>query len=1169
MPRRLYVYRSNQAEQLSASLAEVLRVPLSDPMRAERVVVQGRGMATWLSQQLALELGVFTNGEFLYSRNFVAQIFAETFSRPDLSSHSREGLFWGLYSALSALPGELDQVEDAGDREALRSVLGYLEGGALDLKTQQLAARVTRTFDSYLVFRPELIGAWNRREKDGVPFRLQPTAAWQAALWRQLPQALREHHLAHLEAEFQARVGELAALSAEDLAERHQLPERVCLFGLSSLPPLYLRSVARLADLIEVHLFVLSPSRGWFADQTAPRQRNKLLEQGQLPEEPHELLASLGGAGADFQQLLEDFGVGYQEPRELYRDPTGGIEHPNLLQRLQQSLLELDDALSGELEAGDESIAIHSCHGPMREVEVLHDRLLDLLERDPELAPQDIIVMAPDIERYAPLIEAVFDRPTPFISARKQLISARKQESRAPRERRGGIPYRIADRSVRHDAPVLEGLFRVLALVGGRHSASQLLDLLNLAPIADRFQIQVAELDEISEWVRETGIRWAVDEDDRTRHGQPAIRQNTWRFGLDRLLLGYALPGQDRYRYQGCLPYDEVEGQSAELAGKLASFAETLFRSLDNLDAEKSLQEWQAAIARLVSLLFAAEGDYAWQHQRVLTALEQIRNAAESVQFEANIGLNVLVPLLSDQLDESQPAKSFLTGGVTFCAMVPMRSIPFRVVCLMGMDEDAFPRRDNIVDFDLAQALPRAGDRSRSQDDRYLFLEALLSARDRLILTFNGQSIHDNSKRPPSVVVEELLDHLGFVQILCPQGAVGFVGQRQEGKQPSEHARASTEQSVRQRLITEHPLQPFSQRYFDGHDRKLFSFRGDLCRGAESARSDRHRPTPIFEGRLPAIEAAPRFGLRDLLQFVSAPQQYLFERRLGLYLREDNAEVLDREPIELSALEKYSVGNFLLQLALEGVDDDESLLVLRASGKLPFGTSGAVTRDLLQAETDAMKEALREAMADQPPQSHHVSLLLPCGVHLEGNLDDVFGGRMVRANFMRPRAKRLLRAWAEHLIWCAHVEQRATAPDSSRMTRASQPPREVAASRLFLRPHPGKSRITRFSFAAPNNASQSLDVLCRLLLLGQNEPLLFFPEASRAFVEALMAEKDPIGPANARLADDLRFDPYATRVVGSEQDVRSLPRIPETRAPGFEELAQTIWQPLLSHLEET
>ncbi|MCA9629111.1 MAG: exodeoxyribonuclease V subunit gamma [Myxococcales bacterium] len=1155
MPRRLYVYRSNQAEQLARCLADVLRVPVRDPMRAERVVVQGRGMATWLSQQLALELGVFTNGEFLYPRNFVSQIFAETFSRPDLSSHSREGLFWGLYSALSALSTRMDAVTDRADREALQSVLGYLDGGARDLKTQQLAARITRAFDGYLVFRPELIAAWNRGESGDFRGRLRQTAAWQAALWRLLPQSLREHHLAHLEAEFHARVAALASASAEHQqpgTPEHQLPERVCLFGLSSLPPLYLRSVARLADLIEVHLFVLSPSQGWYADQTAPRQRSKLLEQGQAVEQPHELLASLGAAGADFQQLLEEHGAGYQEPRELYRDPTllpdGSAAPRSLLRQLQKSLLELDDDLPlGDLE-GDDSIAIHSCHGPMREVEVLHDRLLRLLEQDPSLAPQDVIVMAPDIERYAPLIESVFDRP----ALAPQDVSSRQGDEQARRERRGGIPYRIADRSVRHDAPVLEGLFRVLALVGGRHSASQLLDLLNLAPIADRFQIQVAELDAISEWVRETGIRWAIDEEDRAGHGQPPIRQNTWRFGLDRLLLGYALPGHDRQRFLECLPYDEVEGQSAELAGKLASFAETLFDSLDTLDQEKSLAEWQAAIARIVSLLFAAEGDYAWQHQRVLTALEQIRGSAESVEFDAKISLAVLTPLLGEQLDESQPAKSFLTGGVTFCAMVPMRSIPFRVVCLLGMDESAFPRRDSIVDFDLAQALPKAGDRSRSQDDRYLFLEALLSARERLLITFNGQSIHDNSKRPPSVVVEELLDHLAR---RLDQGA-------DEGSEAARQLRA--------RLVTEHPLQPFSQRYFDGADARLFSFRADLCRGAESARGARRAPTPIFERRLPPLDASPRFGLRDLQLFLAAPQQYLFERRLGLFLREDDAEVLDREPIELSALERYAVGDFLLQLGLEGMDDDESLLVLRASGKLPFGTSGAVTRDLLQAETDAMKHALLETRAGQPAQSHHVSLRMPSGVHLEGNLDDVFGGRLIRANFMRPRPKRQLRVWVEHLIWCAHVEQRATAPDSSRLGRAHQAPREAGNTHVFLRPAQGKSRITHYQFSAPENATHHLDVLCRLLLLGLDEPLHLFPEASRAYVEALgQGSEHPHVSASQRLADDVRFDPYARRVVGATTDVRALPRVEDAMAPGFEELARTVWQPLLQHLEET
>lgn len=1194
MTRKLYLYRSNRAEELTRGLAAVLSTPVADPMRAERVVVQGRGMATWLSQQLAERLGVFTNAEFLYPRNFIQLAFDEVLSGCDLllpgevaagaaeptqsakaastppqlaNPARRDALFWGVFSALALLPEAIRTDPHQADLRQLKPVLDYYASDASGLRAQQLATRLARCFDQYLVFRPDLLRAWSLGEQLPLAPHLMHTARWQAALWRRLPQAVQHTHIANLEPLFQARVDQLsrgASTAApgvdprgnspsKDGAAEHGLPQRICVFGLTSLPPLYLRTLTRLADLVEVHVFNLAPSRAWFADQLRPRQQARGLARGELPEaQPHTLLASLGQVGADFQQLLEEHAPGYQEPEELFVDPHGDAETPgdacdrSLLRSLQRGILDLDEGqVDGAIRAllagaADTSLSLHSCHGPMREVEVLHDVLLGLLEQHPDLAPQDIAVMAPDIERYAPLIEAVFERPR------------RLEISSTPAERY--IPYRIADRSVRHDAPVLEGVRRVCALVGGRRTASQLLDLLNLSPIAERFGVEAADVDQLAEWIQESGIRWGIDAEDRAQHAQPAIAQNTWRFGLDRLLLGYGLPGRGRELFAECLPFDELEGQTAELAGKLAAFAESLFHTLEQLEAPRAISAWQQTIALALGQLFAASGDYAWQHQRVLSAMENIRRGAETAGFEASISLSVLTPLLEEQLDETQPAKSFLTGGVTFCAMVPMRSIPFRVVCLLGMDEGAFPRREPSVDFDLVQATPRPGDRSRALDDRYLFLEALLSTRERLVITYSGQSIRDNSHRPPSVVIDELLDHL--------EGRAALVSSR-----PVSEAQAAPQgpPQVRARLVTRHPLQAFSRRYFDGATPGLFSYRRDLCRGAESALGERGSPAALFERRLATQlpEAAPqptqRVRVSDLARFIARPVEYLLERRLGVYLRDYSTEILDREPLELNPLEQYAVGDDLLQLSLADVDEDQALRVLRAAGKLPFGTSGAVVYDSLASETRALQRAFAQATAGALPSTHPASIELPCGVLLEGNIERVYGERLVRARFVRPSAKRLLPLWVEHLVWCATY-----GGGGGNVT-----PIRPAQSVLLLRAEKRRSGITRYTLRAASEPIAILDVLCRLMLIGDAEPLQFFPEAAAAMLEAERAGKDGMHSAGIKYREELRFDPYLHRVFGEDSELSDLSRLPDAQGPEFAELARSIFEPLLAHTERS
>lgn len=1124
------LHRSNRGEVLAASLAEVLRTPLPSPFDPEWIVVPGKGMSVWLSMELARHQGVWAGGDFLYPRHFVQRVCSCVLGEQGTAAErfARHRLVWSLMELLVGL-------EDQPQLARLSAAIGEDPSGE---RCYQLAQQVASVFDQYLTFRPEMLLAWQRAEP--LQAHALPTAElWQPALWRALCDRLGGDHLAALHCDLLAALS--AGLTEQDAtagAPRFAgLPQRVCVFGLSSLPPMYVRVLAALSRHIEVHLFLLSPCRHYWGDLASRGQRSRALQSGQPVEQlhldaGHPLLGALGAQGADFLHVLSDeleaLEVVEREPSvDLYRAPVVD----SVLARLQADILEARP--TAESLQPDSSLSVHACHGPMREVEVLHDQLLALLSNGQGVAPQDVLVMMSDVATYAPLVEAVFTRD---------------------RDDDCFIPFHIADRSVRHDSPVIDAFWRLLALAGQRLSGAQVLDLLSLEPLRVRFAIAAADVDLIATWLTESGIRWGIDAQHRAAHDQPELHQNTWSFGLQRLMAGYAMAGHGRALFSGTLPYDEIEGEPAELLGKLAAFCDQLFGAVLTLEQARTMADWRTLLGGLLEQLLVHDANTAWQHQRVHLALDELVLRVEEAGLGSEpLGLQVVRDGLEAQLDETHDAHRFLTGGVSFSAMVPMRSIPFEVVCLLGMSDASFPRASRDVDFNLiTRGRRQRGDRCRRDDDRYLFLEALLSARRQLIITYTGQSVRDNALLSPSVVVSELLETLG-------PGA---------GSSPGS-ASASP-------WVLRHRLQPFSPSYFDASDPRLFSYERTSFAGASAicSRAARHTPS-LFDSRLPEPEGSAEqpLSLFELERFFRAPIRYLLQQGLGVDLeaaRRDPGQ-LDREPLELDPLQRHQLGDSLLALRLQGSSEQETFEVLRASGQLPLGSLGQCAHADELARVDPIAARVVELSRDERRDDLLFERNLPDGSRLQGTLTDRFGSGLLRYQYARVGAKHLLALWVAHLVRCWLGQDDPTL-------------QEAGPARLIGRPERGDARTAlAWSLRPVGQPARELMRLVALYQVGAREPLLLLPASALAYARAWRDQQQKsVSPEAAHAAalaatrrtmsTERERDPYLQRVLGSAEPLASAAEVfgPQLGfvGPSFAELSLAVFLPLLDHMQE-
>lgn len=1114
----MFVHRSNHTDALVDVLAGLMTQPPANPLAAECIVVQGRGMERWLAMQLAQRLGVWANPDFPFPRTLIERAITAVLGTAGAPSpcFAPEMMLW---SVASLLPQHLDEAGFAPIRT-------YLADDARGIRRIQLAQRIADTFDQYVVYRPHMVLAWEGGAE----------THWQARLWRALVNRHGSYHIA-------ARAGAFIEAIERSDARLNGFPARVSLFGISTLPPLYLEMLAALSRHIEIHLFWLSPSPEYWAELRSHRAVLRLLAKngtGRIDaeswhfEDSNPLLTSLARVGRDFQQMLETT-VAYQEDRaNLYVEP----DPANALVTLQADIFFLRHRAPGRseapplpLHARDDSIRVHACHGPMREVEVLHDQLLALLDSDSTLEPRDVIVMSPAIDAYAPFIDAVFG---------------------GAGDHHPHIPYRIADRAVRATEDAIDAFLILIRTLRGRMTASEVLDLLALDPIRQFFGFAAADLDLVRTWVKESGVRWGIDAAHRAEVQQPPLAEHTWRFGLDRLLLGYAMSGAGRRLFGGVLPYDDIEGTTAELLGRLVQFCEALFAARASMQAPRPMEAWREDLGRLLRTMLADTNEWAHQHRHILVVLAELSERARRGQFEDPVDLDAVHMQLVTALERAAPGRGFLTGGVTFCAFLPMRSIPFRVVCLLGMNEDAFPRLRRPLGFDLMAQKPKLGDRSSRDDDRYLFLEALLSARERLIVTYVGQSIRDNSAIPPSVVISELLDSIDESFVLAPED---LDGQAERSAAPKPSAL----------LTVRHPLQPFSPRYFGADtNTALFSYAHNYYAAAQALTGVRGSPLPFLSAPLSPLTLSRQVTVDELARFFENPTRVFLQNRLALYLGDDSESLDDREPLDLRPLERWKIGTGLLERAFEGQHLAAALPFVRASGSLPPGALGSCVFEDLRREAATIAGAAAELLSDQPLDPLIVDAKVD-DTRITGALRHLWPQGQVHYQFSKLGGRSELRLWIYHLV--LNWQRQPGYPDQSFLVGRTDK----------------KGRPARVQFLPVENAGSVLRSLLELYWFGQAAPLLLFAQASRTYAEHVHhSQAEAVEKARqAFRGNDFRSgdlsNPYVSQVFagtnpldpafrfGANVTVPSTRQQPVPLPAAFTAVAAAVFGPLLAH----
>ncbi|WP_022939762.1 exodeoxyribonuclease V subunit gamma [Psychromonas hadalis] len=1004
------VYHSNQLSLLKDLLVALMQQsPLENPFDNETVLVQSPGMAQWLQLEIASSTGISANIDFPLPASFIWQQFKQLLNDvPESSPFNKMSMTWHI---MQLLPECLQD----DDFSALKR---YLENDGECRKRFQLSQKIADIFDQYLVYRPEWIDSWDQTTESEIsewqaenpkatPLWIEEQR-WQAKLWKKLSDKIelnfseqgKAYHRAGLYKAFLSKLN-----SADKLTH---LPKRIFVFGISSLPESYLQALLGLSKHCDVHFLLNNPCRYYWADIVDPKllakrfalNRQKLtvtqgkiknlndsswqkdethrtwaLSEDEFSEVGNPLLASMGKMGRDFLYQLYSL-----EQNEI--DAFVDINRDSLLHHIQADILDLQDssqALSLQadkhivIDKNDHSLSLHLTHSIMREVEVLHDNLLTMLSEDSELTPKDIIIMVPNIDQYAPYVQAVF--------------------SSVEGNRR--IPFTISDMSAQQENPILVSFLQLLNLNQSRYTREDILSLLEVPAILQRFKLSQADFVLLQKWINESGIRWGLNERSSEQWDLPKLSQNSWLFGLKRMLLGYAMGDE---LFADISPYDDIEGLQGELLGRFIDFIEVLIALEVRLKSPYQASQWQAFIYQLIDDFYLEDDENSDLFTLIREQVDKLVTGTTDAQFDEPISLFVLLEFLNDNLSAQSNSQRFLAGQVNFCTLMPMRSIPFKVVCLLGMNDGVYPRNIVSMGFDLMAGHRKRGDRSRREEDRYLFLEALLSAQNRLYISYIGRDINDNSEKMPSVLVAELLNY-------CTQSFVLADNLNDKSSVASK--------MLLKAICKNYPMQSFSESYYMGgvktYNPVWWQAIQTEKRVEKTDKEDLLQTIPLAE---PLIEVQ----LLHLKQFLKHPCKTFFNRRLDIYFELDTHEQDNDEPFSLDNLQQYHLKEQQFETALEGRSLPDLFEGIKATGELPVAEFAplAFNRDL-----QAMKDLADITAGYFVGEIETVTVDIQFAEkRLLGELSDHCENGLVRIKTGGIKGKEILTLWLEHLCYC-------------------------------------------------------------------------------------------------------------------------------------------------------
>jgi len=996
-----------------------------DPFEKKWVVTSGKGMRTWMKQAIASKNGISANLCFLSPERAVWS-FANLPETENLISgrnpFSKERLAWKIRQVLPEIHQQ--------NPETFKMLTPFITDED-PIKKIQLCWEIATVFDEYLHYRPELLEKW----ENGQDQLNCPDEVWQAPLWRRINCLMPCPSLYNL-------------IKEESFAQT--APSQLFLFYLSPLSTVHFQAFAAFSSRKTLHAYLLQPTDQYWQQVLSKKEQLTRQSENQSDEDMYLELGPplLGSLGKSWQKLIFQFeNLDSYDPN--FHSKIDKSSQTNALVSLQKLLLDMPEPKDLErikYQSCDSSIQVHSTHGPLREIQILYDFILDQFNQDPDLKPNQILVLCPNLQKYSALVEAIFDNPE---------------------EKTKRIPYGLCDRQWRSESRVIDTFYHLLEFAESRATARDFFTLISRPAIREKFDLEAEDLEIIRWWIEQNQIAWGFDLEHKDFLSLPAFEENTWQNGIDRMLLGFLAGKFAIQGFEKLSPFDEIEGEKVEILSKFIEIVDFLNLLHQKCTQKRTPNAWQKILEEFCIKPFFKEDDKSHRD------LVEIRKSLSFLtnETEGNDDAEPLAVIrlhLERTLSEKSLFSRHLTYGVTFASLRSARGIPAKVICLLGMNGGEFPVSQTAPSFDLCKTRPKYTDRNQTEEDRLLVMEAILCTRKCFYLSFQGQSNTNNDSIPPSVVVEEIIEQLDDLLDFSLENHI---------------------KNAKDAFLTQHPLQAFSKHLFkvfgeEENQNHFFSPDGSRsfsitsCKGAIALAEEQKRgkpfcPEPIVEEK----QDHSKIRLLDIAYFWRNPSAFFLEHSLQVSTQEVSSLLPENERLSDCPWQDSSIKRSLIEQFLDEKDLADSYEELRRENLLPTGQIGRALHTSMIAELSTMFRRTYPNFKQRIPKFSMVGFLQ--GIEIKGEIGPFFEDTYFSFQSSKLKGKNCMEGFILHLFHNLY----GPAPGKSKTVVA------------------GIDKSISFAPVSLNRGEEILAQLLEFYFKGLAEPLPFFPNAALAWLE--------------------------------------------------------------------
>jgi len=932
------VYKSNSLNTLLLEAYKIIQEkPLNNIFEKEIFVYDSKILFQYLNIFIAEKIGISANIKLYHPNDFIWKLFEIISPKKKLkNTFTHSMMIWKIMKIID----DKKIFENYNKKEA-------------KLQKFKFSFLMANIFEQYIFYRPNWINEWETEKNTSI---IDQNDIWQIKLWIEIIKNSKKthqysYHFANLFYNFQK-------LFEEKKIQKKHLPSRCFIISSFALNPSYIRIFQNISTYINIYFLYVTPFKKNIFNFI--QDNNIFLNQKKNKKPCDNSLIKLWG---QYEKIYALYIIRSKEMKIINCFKENN--NRNLLNSIKNDLLKKNiNKKKRFLISTDNSISINICFNKKNEIEILHKKLLIFFNKNSSIKPKDVVVTSFSIENYISSINSVF----------------------ASENNKKQIPFFIANKFSKKTNIIISSFKKILNLANSRFHNEEILEFLDIPEIAKKFNLSEEEIKILYYWIEEANIRWAIDCKHKDYLSFPKNKQNTWLYGIEKLLLSYAMNDTEKV-WNNILSCSSINGSRTEIIEKLIIFIKTLKKWQKKLSRSQYLIHWHSLSKDLIN-------DFFFCSQKIEKSIKMIqKNWTEMINnnlssgYLKKVSINILIKNFFYKYYFNNHQK-FLPDVVNFCHPNAVCYIPFKIICIIGADHLSVPKINHLDKFNLLKKYPLIEDINIYQKYCYLFAQSISCAEQYFYISYVGYSIKDESKIYPSILIDQLLHYIS--SNFCFSGDCNLSLQDNSKK------------------IIKHLCKKYKIQYF--YKKKYAN--PSTTENLQDVFKYTNRN--INNKNILKRNSCTKINLKDLITFWKNPICYFFNVNLQIKVDIKKHAINTTEPFSVNQEDSFKIKNILLNKIINNQDTMELFKKYMLSGKLPYDFFGKIFwNQKLKEMTMIAKEVMKYRISKEEKK---INLKIE-KYQIDGILSEIQTTGLLRWKPNTINFSDRITLWLEHLIY--------------------------------------------------------------------------------------------------------------------------------------------------------